>query len=87
MCIFCRLNKDNINYHELASKTEGNMKGFKMVMQRNDNTKIEKSEEVVSDSKELISYIKAYHYEFGKLEDADNIAVQINYCPFCGEKL
>lgn len=89
MCKYCKI-KDGIIYSEIASgypKQEGR-KGFVMTLQQNNINKIEESREKLSfDAKETISYIKAYHYEFGKLEDSDHIAVEIQYCPFCGRKL
>ena len=88
MCKYCEL-KDDYIYSIIATgypKQEGR-KGFVMTLQQNNVNKIEESREKSSDAKETVSYIKAFHYEFGKLEESDQIAVEIQYCPFCGRKL
>lgn len=88
MCKHCELKGDYI-YSIIATgypKQEGR-KGFVMTLQQNNVNTIEESREKSSDATETISYIKAFHYEFGKLEESDQIAVEIQYCPFCGRKL
>lgn len=88
MCKHCELKGDYI-YSIIATgyPKQERHKGFLMTLQQNNVNKIEESREKSSDTKKIVSYIKAFHYGFGKLEESDNIAVEIQYCPFCGRKL
>jgi len=92
MCKYCKEKDDNTIYSEIASGyPEANgkaRKGFKMTLQRNDRNEVINSREEFTNKKEkFVSYIKAYHWEFNHLENTDHIAVEIQYCPFCGRKL
>lgn len=88
MCNFCSLRENGIGYSEMATDKQTNgQKGMVMALMRNDHNEIKDSHEVVSKDKVFRSYIKAWHWEFSHLENAGHVAVQINYCPFCGEKL
>ena len=88
MCKHCE-SKDGFIYSIIASgyPKQERHKGFVMTLEQNNVNKIEESREKISDEKKMVSYIKAFHYEFGKLEESDHIAVEIQYCPFCGRKL
>lgn len=88
MCEFCRLKQNGIGYSEIAADKQSNdQKGTVMALMRNNHNEIKDSHEVNSNDGKMRSYIKAWHWEFGHLERANHVAVEINFCPFCGDKL
>ena len=90
MCKYCeKTDNEGRLYSVLASgyPNESKNKGFRIVLHKNELNDIVNGKEVRSHEGKMKSYIKAYHWEFGKLESADHVAVEIKYCPFCGQEL
>ena len=89
MCNFCKRMKDADMFakHIAGTVSLAEKKGFKMTMFLRNHIEIKDDKEVSSDNQESIAYIRAQHWNDDVREEKNRIAVQIYFCPFCGEKL
>lgn len=90
MCKFCELDNDGEIYcSHLAGDNHkrGSPKGFSLVMRTSKGLRIANSKFEYHDTLDnRIAYIQAIEWDKAAFRH-QNIAVEIQYCPFCGRKL